>query len=338
MALSQEIKELKDLGDKGGVVEVSIPQELRYAKGDKICFQSDKQKLVGCGKVFKMAESSLFVKVTAKTFAKLKTNYSAIFDGTDGKASLSAEEAAKKTSTKNALRLTYSPIILSPTAYNNVTYAAPSLADSTSSSNSQFWVPERAITMSLISVMFEWGRYISPKSGLFLGLRYRTNPKTSVLADYVAGVSTTYLTIDHTFSGLGLSADYAFYKNDVTNAVNFFLATGLDLESTILDIKAILTDDSTGQTKDLASFNSKLTAMSLRLRPGFEWNFSKWLGIHAGLTMMVPFAKFSTAASATISDNHSADASTASDDFKNAAGHKLAKFGLACDLGMISKF
>ena len=337
--MAQEIKELKDLGEKGGSVEVAIPADKHFNKSDKICFQSDKKKPAGCGKIFKMTDSSIFVRVTAATFAKLQDRYTAILEEGDAKSAAPGDAATRKgTAVKTILRLTASPILVSPTAYNTVTYSAPTLSDSTTPNNSQFWLRDKPGTTSLVSMMLEWGRFLGPKSGFSLGLRYRYNPETTLLADYVTGVSTSYVTITHRLTGVGLLADYAFYKNDVSSTFNVFFATGLEFENTNLVIAANATDEAVGQTQNIASLNSKMIAMSLRLRPGLDWNPSKWFGIHTGLTIMVPLVKFAASATASVDDPHSLDKSTAVDDLKTAAGHKLNRYGVGLDLGLSSKF
>lgn len=335
-AVAQEIKELKDLGEKGGSVEVAIPADKRFNKSEKICFQSDKMKQVGCGKIFKVAEASIFVRVTAATFAKMQDGCTAVLD--DATRKTIGSDVVRKSDVKNVIRFTFSPILVSPTAYNNVTYGAPTLQDSTTPSNNQVWLVDKAGTTSLLSIMLEWGRFLGPKSGFSLGLRYRSNPQTTLLADYVVGVSTSYVTITQQFSGLGLIADYAFYKNDVTSPFNIFFAAGIEFENSNLLISGTSTDDSLGQSKNIASLDSKIVAASLRLRPGMDWNPSKWFGLHSGLTVMVPLVKFASSTKVAVDDPHSLDRATAAEDLTTVAGHKLARFGVGLDLGFSAKF
>lgn len=331
---AQEIKELKDLGEKGGSVEVAIPSDQQFNKSDKICFQSEKKKKVGCGKIFKINVTSIFVRVTAATFAKLKSQHVAILEDADGKS----PDAAPKLAATNNIRLTLSPVFVSPTAYHTVVYAAPSLADSTTANDTQYWLPDKSSAASLYSVMCEWVRFLGPKSGYSLGLRYRTNPETSILGDYVSGVSSSYISISHRFSGLAFLADYAFYKNEISSAFNLFFAAGLEFEHTTLDIVATKTDDTVGQTQTLATLSSKLIAASLRMRPGVDWNPSKWFGIHTGVTVMVPLLKLSASTKASVDDPHSLNKTTASEDLSKAAGHKLNRYGVGADLGLSFKF
>lgn len=333
---AQEIKELKDLGAKGGSVEVSIPADQPFNKSDKICFQSEKKRPLGCGKIFKIKDSSIFVRVTSATFAKLKTQDTAILDGINSSAA--AADPTHKGAERNLVRLTASPLLVSPTAYNMVTYAAPAIADSTTANDSQYWVKDKSSAASLTSVMLEWGRFMGPKSGFSLGLRYRTNPETTLLADYVTGVSTSYVSISHRFSGLALLADYSFYKNDVSSTFNFFFATGIEFENTTLEILAKLTDDSVEQTRQLASLSSKQIVASLRLRPGLDWNPSKWFGIHSGMTVMLPLVKISASTKVSVDDPHSLDKTTAGEDLSKAADHKLNRYGVGADLGLSFKF
>lgn len=329
----QEIANLKDLGEKGGAVEVTVPPEIHFNRGEKICFGVSKDRQIGCGKIFKISDAAVFVRVTASTFTKLRKNHVAFFAN-----EVSAQSGQNQSTVNSVIRLLYSPFLVGPTGYNSVTYAAPTLAESNTPADTQYWIKDTPVTMSLITATMEYGRFLGPKSAWLLALRYRSNQESSVLADYVAGVSTTYLTIKDRLTGIALSSDYAFYASNIGNGTNVFFATGIEIENTVLTFDATRTDDSIGLTESIASLKSQMMTASLRFRPGFDWNFSRIIGLHTGITLLLPLTKFASTSIVSVTDSHSADKKIASDDLQNALAHRPSRYAVGFDLGFIAKF
>ena len=123
---------------------------------------------------------------------------------------------------------------------------------------------------------------------------------------------------------MALWIDFVWKTIPVSQSFSLFLASGLDIENHTLTFGARQKSDTDGTDNSLASLTSKMTALSLRLRSGFDFKIAGPLAITSGLTVMAPITKFGATTSAAVDDPHAADKTNSADNLKAAVAHKKA--------------
>ena len=346
--LGDEILKLKDLKEKGGVIEVKLDDADSVQKGDKICFYNADQKKVGCSKVGKItAQGTALAKVTAKTFPKLEVGMTAKMEPKDPsqteKEAADVEKSADGSSTGGSsnqgkphftVRGLYAPFLMSPVVYNSVTYNAPSSSEIGNKLTRDLWSADKKNTANLYFISLSSEIPVGKTGALDLGLRYGLTPASTVDADYLSGVLNPYIELKQSFTDIGLWCDYVWKTIPIFSKSSIFFASGLDIENTAVTFTATEKSDTDSTVnQEVGSLKSKMTALSLRMRTGFDFIFAGPFGVHTGLTLMLPFAKVGATSSSAANDSNSANNSATADNLKASINHSLGKFGVGFDLG-----
>ena len=230
--------------------KINAGSDQDISKNDYICVYDKANRKIACGKVYKIKQTSAYVKIiSAKQFSRIKNGMNVKLKRGKAYQDIPIGSSSKKYSGKTfRVRLGYAPGIISPYSYSVVELPVGS-----------------TFTPNDISIFTPLGgqvnfEYLHSRSISFsLGVRYRSSPTEQILT----GNQTVFQENDTSSSAISVLIDSFLYT---TKASSFLIrfGTGLNYNMSTVNFVSTEIDEENTTTEEIFSGTSNLSLFALR--------------------------------------------------------------------------
>jgi hypothetical protein len=327
---------VKEISSAKSQVTVELDDDT-YNKGEEVCFYTSKNKKIECGTVTIVRSTSVVVKLPSKkNIKRIKKGMQARADGASDKKSTASTKNATPSAQKKegfSLKLGWSPALVSPSTFNSVGYLAP-----TSETPATLWEADEPVTATLAGAAMQVSFPVGSLA-LMPGLRFRKFVPSRVDTDYFPKRLNPFVSSLTTATAIGLFTDLRFLNGGVGSAFGYYASGGLDIEMSSLIFKSTKKDDSGGTPEsNMASAESSLTVISLRVGGGLNLIPFKPFGATLGINLLLPLAEFGKKFSGSIEGTETKGLADPGGDLKTEIGHKKNKFGADAQMSVLLAF
>ncbi|MGE4209232.1 MAG: hypothetical protein AB7F87_08700 [Oligoflexales bacterium] len=313
---------VEKINQKAKTATISEGKGDGIAKGDRICFFNSSGKRVSCGKVVKVLPKRAIVRVGKIRAVQvgMEARAPGAAGGGPGKAAKVAG-GGKVHNTNIKGYYVFTP--LTPAAYTKLAYLEA--ADRATARSS--WEQAGVSTISVFGMAGEFEFGLSPSLSIAGGLRYRIYNEFTAQADY-GTVQTQYVETNQTASAIGLYADGYYFSIPMGTSMAIKFGNGLDIDMSTQEFNAGYFDEADGSTKELASYTTKATVISLRNLAVFDLYLGGF-GATAGMNLLLPLTA-SVSGSGDVSGMESEQTWTVNreEDIATGINHNKSGFGL----------
>ena len=348
---------VRAISKKRSMVKVNAGVNKGYFKGAKVCIYRKKKK-VACGKVIKVKPTSSFVKVSKKRLKRIKKGMrvrlrskarrkaTEMVEEGIGKGKEAMAQSSSGTDHRTNLKLNYFATILAPAVYEKITYAAPEIDTATNQEVTSVdtlwqWQSDSTASLSILGFGAESEFGIGKSMAISVGLRLRFYRDFISPADYNKTVPEQFVETEISAQAFGLYSDFTFLDIAMSESLFWRLSSGLDIDMSTVKLTATQKDDDSSDTTEIASTESKLTVLSLRLGTNFNFMVLEPIGIVFGTNLLIPITTFSASASTENNDPNATSKLSGGDgqaDLDAALDHRKAGFGAEVVLGAYFAF
>lgn len=326
-----------DKSKKMLVVELDPSESVE--KKSKMCVFAEDGKKIGCGTVKKVKKNKATLSFkSAKKLEQVKEGMQVVPKGAGSSTSI-AGDGSKGSSTAGASKKVIGFIsfgLLTPASYEKIIYEPKnqptSLWDSGGSSNTIGDAPYR-LGFGLQFAFPVKSFSINP------GFRFRTFRNFVGEANYAPPASNPYVESTIEANEIGIFGDFQLFRKPLSPKIAFDGGAGLDLAISSVNFKAKKKDDS-GKTaeSDLASAQSKLNVISLRLNGGIDINFTPKFGLTSGAVIFLPLFATGGQPAGKFADNEAKGVPDPGLDIKEKLAHKKSSLGAEIKMGAFVSF
>lgn len=277
---------------KNHLVRIDTGKLNGFVKGIRICFYNDKGKKRGCGKIVRSKNNSSIVKVSKKTYRRIKVAMEAQPDEAGTVAGAVSSSSSGGINSNFKAFYAFTPVTV--TKYNKVSYEAP---PATSDPVSTLWAKSEDSGPQQIGAGMEVEFGFNQSFSLAVGFRFKLFREFIVDSDYSTTNDVLYAATNIKGTSIGFWTDFYYLNMQLSPGFYLRMPAGLDFEKTdVTSISDRLVDDGSEDEFNIVDAKSSVTVVSVRAGAHFAYVINP-IGFSFGLNLFIPATTLSSSIS-----------------------------------------